>query len=177
MITNDIIVSAAKRDSEAFRQIYMEFRDFVWNISITVTSNKTHAEDIASEVFLKLFKNIKKFKFKSSFRSWLYRITINTALNYIDKEKRRQTKHLNEDYKDKEHRMPDPENEIYEKTLTNRLLGKLDAKQRLLLVLREIEGLSYSDISQMLLMNIGTVKTNIYRARDKLREIYKEERR
>lgn len=172
MITENIILNAGKRDPDAFQRIYLEFKDFVWNIALKTTGNQTHAEDVTSEVFIRLFKNIRKFEFRSSFKTYLYRVTVNTTLNYLKKENRRKTKHLNEDFK--ELRDCPIKHEFDEKDLTDKLLSKLDINKRILIVLREIEGLSYDEIARTLNMNLGTVKTNIYRARDRLRKIYEE---
>lgn len=173
LVTEADILKAKGRDLEAFERIYHEFKDFVWNVTLKMAGSPTLAEDITSEVFIRLFKKIKKFQFKSSFKTWFYRLTVNTALNYLDKESRRRTKQLNEDsgYLNKVFNADD---EFDNKIIMDILLNRLDDRQRMLIVLREVEGLSYNEITDVLDMNLGTVKTNIYRARDRLKEIYKE---
>ncbi len=139
----------------------------VWNIALGITSDEASAEDAASEVFVKLFKKYNKFSGKSSLKTWIYRVAVNTVLNYVKKEKRRKTLNL------KENLTYSSSTEKYEnKDTVERILSELDEKNKTFIVLREMQGLSYKEISDILGMKIGTVKTNIYRAREKMKNIY-----
>jgi RNA polymerase sigma-70 factor (ECF subfamily) len=172
MTTTQIIERAAKSDPEARGLIYSEFKDFVWHISIGIAKNSRDAEDIASEVFVKVFSKIKGFRFKSSFKSWLYRVAVNTALNYIKKEKRQKTVNLENSITT----VPETDTGVYDliesRDTVSSLMGELDAKSRMILVMREIDGMSYADIAVALDTNISTVKTWIYRSREELRRVY-----
>jgi RNA polymerase sigma-70 factor (ECF subfamily) len=173
MITKEIINQAKNKDHEAFESIYAEYKDFVWNISLKISGNSSIAEDITSEVFIRLFKKINKFNFKSSFKTWLYRISVNTALNCMDKINRKKTKQLNPDYRDKIE-VTDRENTRDESDIVNGLLHELNNEDRMLIVLRELEGQPYKDIAAIFKISLASVKTKIYRAREKLRNKYKE---
>jgi len=175
VITDNTLLEARNRIPGAFREIYMEFSDFVWTVALKTSGNTVTAEDITSEVFIKLFKKIDKFHFQSSFKSWLYRVTVNTALNYIKKEKRHRVGKLVEDLTDSVNDDNNIEDSLSDRDLAQRLLNNLDVKHRIMIVLRDIEGLSYEEIADALKMNLGTVKTKIYRAREQLRAAYIKE--
>ncbi len=164
MISDNIILRAKKKDRDAFEVIYNEFKDFVWNVAVKITGNQTLAEDVAAEVFIKVFDKIKKFKFKSSFKTWIYRVTVNTTLNYIDKEKRRAVKQVNEDYLKEE-------SNVAEYTVKE-LLHHLEKKEKMIIILREVEGLTYGEIADAMNISLAAVKTKIYRIRNKLRKNY-----
>ncbi|MFC2061360.1 RNA polymerase sigma factor [Elusimicrobiota bacterium] len=175
MIQRDIIERAKEKDEEAMEEIYLEFKDFVWNIALKTAGSRTAAEDAAAETFIRVFKKIGKFNFKSSFKTWLYRVTVNTTLNCMDKERRRKTLHLNEEYRDIQAEGSAPQDDGRDNEMVNKMLDKLEPKERIFVYLRDIQGTAYNEIADIMKMNIGTVKTNIYRAREKLRKIYKEE--
>jgi len=172
MTTAEIINKAAESDPVARGQIYSEFRDFVWHVCLGIARDSYVAEDIASEVFITVFRKIKSFKFKSAFKSWLYRIAVNTALNHIKKLKRQRTRDI-EDYLPV---YPREHDDIYEnmenKNTVSSLMAGMDEKSSMILMMREVEGMSYADIAESLGANISTVKTWIHRAREELRQIY-----
>ncbi|MFH1415613.1 MAG: RNA polymerase sigma factor [Elusimicrobiota bacterium] len=172
MIPEEVILDAMKKKEYAIERIYEEFSGFVWNIALRTTGNVTLAEDASAEVFVRIFKNIRKFDFRSSFKTWLYRVAVNTTLNLIDREKRRKTLRLNETYDTEFHGDQETEKDLDNKSIVEELLSGLEEKDRMMIILREVENLSYEEIAESLEMNIGTVKTNIYRARERLREIY-----
>jgi len=172
MVTEEIIRRAQKRDMEAASEIYKKYKNFVWNISLKMTADRETAEDVTAEVFIKIFTKLKSFRFQSSFKTWIYRITVNTALNFLKKEKRRQTQEVEENARHVKY--VSPEKGIEAESTVERILSGLNEEERILVVLREIEGLSYNEISEITKMNLGTVKTKIFRVREKLRKIYKE---
>ncbi|MBN2406262.1 MAG: sigma-70 family RNA polymerase sigma factor [Elusimicrobia bacterium] len=167
------VLDAQRGDLEAMGQIYSAYIDLVWNISLKMTLNRTHAEEAASEVFLRIFRKISKFKFRSSFKTWVYRLTVNTVINYIEKEKRRKTWYIDEERLEREYGVPAAQEDPAEKDMCGKLLAGLRQRERMLLILREIEGMSYCDIAEAAGMSIGAVKTGIYRARESLRRAYK----
>lgn len=173
MISEGTILEAKKGNSEAFKRIYLEFKNTVWNVALKTTRNRTYAEDVTTEVFVKVFTRIRQFKFKSSFKTWLYRITVNTAFNYLKKEKTRETSPLTEEY-GLNNDNPEADETFARKDFIDKLLDRLGGKQRMIITLREIEGLSYEEIAGMLKMKPGTVRINVYRAREKLRAAFKE---
>ena len=84
-ISNDLLQQASQGDIQAFEEIYKITSSFVYSMALRTIRNREDAQEITQEVFLKIFKNLKDFKFRSSFKTWVYRITVNTALNFIKK--------------------------------------------------------------------------------------------
>ncbi|MFW6134909.1 MAG: RNA polymerase sigma factor [Elusimicrobiota bacterium] len=174
MVSKEVIQKAKKGDTDAFREIYSEFKDFVWNIALKTAGNRTMAEDAASLIFIRVFKKMKKFKFKSSFKTWLYRVAVNTTINYIKKENNSETLQLNTDYKDDLYDAHKFQKELSNKDLVKTILNRLPANQRMLVTLREFQGMSYEEISKYMNISMSSVKVGIYRAREKMRKIYRE---
>lgn len=171
-LEKELIEKASKGDLEAFEKIYRLNVDFVYRVSLGLLGNKIDAEDITQEVFIKIYKNLKNFKFRSSLKTWIYRITLNTAISAY----RRLKKNKIVNYDDKLKVVDIKENsadfgEIESKDILNSLLGKLDYKYRICLILRELEGLSYKEIAEALNININTVRTHLMRARKELLKI------
>ena len=91
-IEDHIITEAAKGDINAFEEIYKTYSRFVFNISLRVTCNYGDAQEVTQEAFMKIYNKLSSFSFKSSFKTWLYRIAVNTAINFIKKESRQREK-------------------------------------------------------------------------------------
>ncbi len=168
-IPREIILQASEGNLEAFEHVYKVTSGFVYNVALRVTSNEEDAQEVTQDVFLKIYKNLKIFRFESSFKTWVYRITVNTAINLykkVSKELRRKT-----DYESiiKVHGIPSEVDGNIEKesrrSKIENLLEMLNPQQRVCIVLREIEGKNYKEISQILKININTVRTRLRRAR------------
>lgn len=163
-----IISRAASGDTGAMRAVYDEYSGFVWNLALKFTGDETLAEDAASEVFVRLFKKLGKFRGRSSFRTWLYRFTVNTVINFVKKQRRRNSLPL----KESAYLPEEDAGTLEERDLAARLLGELGGEERMILILREAEGMSYSEIAGVLGIKVPAVKSRIYRARMRLREVY-----
>ena len=168
-ITKNIIIQAAKEDIGAFEIIYKNSVNFVYSIALSITKNIDTSEDITQEVFIKIYKNLNKFRFRSNFKTWIYRIAINTAINAYKKISKETGKRDDFDLALKTQYVSDATEEIIgrkdsEKQLLS-FLDTLNADQRTCIILREIEGLSYKEISGVLKININTVRSRLKRAR------------
>ncbi len=169
-ISTEIVAKAARGDLEAFEVIYRGTAGFVYNVAYRVLYNRQDAEEITQEVFLKVYHKIKDFRFQSSFKTWVYRIAVNCAINYAKRNARERDKR-NEYYEN-----TDPWQFISKpavgtaesKEAVETFLKMLNPDQRACIVLRNIEGLSYQQIADTLNININTVRTRIKRAREKL---------
>jgi RNA polymerase sigma-70 factor (ECF subfamily) len=171
-ITRDIIEAAARGDMAAFEVVYRACSDFVYYVALKVTRNDQDADDVTQGVFVTLFDKLSQFRFESSFETWIYRITVNHAINYAKKRSReRKRTVVLDDTRQVDVPLPavQPEESREDSIgLVNQLLDQLDPDYRVYIVLREIEGLSYEEIAVSLKVNINTVRTRIRRAREKL---------
>ncbi|MTI48569.1 sigma-70 family RNA polymerase sigma factor [Sporosalibacterium faouarense] len=180
-----LIKKCAKGDLDAFEDLISKYEKKAYNIALKILKNPEDAMDISQEAFIKVYKSIKKFKFQSSFSTWLYRIVTNTCMDFLRKNKL-QVYSLDNPIKtddgEIEREVKDNSNsteEMYEKKMTKELvhqsIDKLDEIHRVAIILRDIEGFSYQEISEILGCTMGTVKSRISRARSSLKEIILEE--
>lgn len=170
-------------DVESFERLIESHKQRVYNIALRMVKNREDAFDVSQEVFIRVYKSIGKFGGKSSFSTWLYRITVNCCLDHLKKEGR--YKYISDVGDDRmgtgviENLRAD---ETPESVMENRIkqdeikkaLELLDSDFRAAVVLRDIQGFSYDEISRITNANIGTVKSRISRGRRRLREIYTE---
>jgi RNA polymerase sigma-70 factor (ECF subfamily) len=177
----EIIKRVLSGEAEAFEPLVEANQALVYNLALKMLANPEDAYDMAQEAFLKAFRSLSGFKMQSSFSSWLYRITANICLDFLRKNKRRQETPLavsdGED-EERELELPDyrysPETELERKELRaalDRAVAALSAEQRSVFLLREINGLSYAEISSCLELDIGTVKSRLFRARSNLAKL------
>ena len=182
MITNrekELLIRAKQNDMEAFEEIIKLYEKKICQTIYYMVKNESTVEDIAQEVFIKVYKNLSKFNEQSSLYTWIYRITMNACYDEIKKEKK--VYHLSNyvdsddgeeeiEYEDENQNVDD----IVERKLNKEILIKairtLNEEYRSLIVLRDIRGFSYWEISEMLNMKLGTVKSKISRAREALKK-------
>lgn len=175
----ELLVKARKGDMAAFEEIYRKTSGFVFNVALRIIRRQADAEDVAQEVFIKMHNNLHQFRFQSSLKTWLYRITVNTAINRY----RKNAGEANAMAKFKNHLATEPANEPFpnqimkkdSETIVSNLLAKLDPDQRTCIVLREMEGLAYHEISEILNIPLNTVRSRLHRAREALMEFVKKE--
>lgn len=165
-------------ETEAFELLVLEYQKNVYNVALRITGNAEDAADMAQEAFIKAFNSISSFKGDSRFSVWLYRIVSNVSVDFLRSKARRPSSSLsieNEEGETVELEIAD-ESLSPEKLLEIKLssqavrrgLDSLPEDYRQILLLREIQGLSYDEIAQILDIEIGTVKSRIFRARKKL---------
>lgn len=179
-IPKETIDLAAKGDMAAFEEIYKSFSPMVYTVALRVTGDSLDAEEATQDVFVKVFRGLKGFRFDSSFGTWIYRITMNTAINIHRSSSRRRGAGV-VDYDGVKDSLPDTRRgtggEI-EKSIAAESIGSmLDAvspKHRSCLVLREIEGLNYKEISDILRIPLNTVRSRLKRARAAIAAYAKE---
>ena len=178
-ISRDIITKAAQGDISAFEEIYRKTSAFVYNVASRMTNNSEDADEVTQDVFMKVYKNLGRFNFLSSFKTWIYRVTVNAAINY----RKSVGKHLEQrvEYDAVIQSLSTKEttrNNIDKqgnKEQVSVLLSVLNPDQRACMVLREIEGMNYKEIADTLKININTVRTRLKRAREKLLALGKKE--
>jgi len=167
-------------DTSVFEKILLKYQHRIYNLCRYMIGNTHDAEDAAQDVFLKAYQNLNKFKPDSSLHTWLYRIAVNTCIDYKRKplfeSLFKSSKEGDEFVVDHPADSPSPERLYGSKEIGNAIqlaLGRLSEKLRTVIVLKEIEGLSYEEISEVLDVSIGTVKSRISRAREELKKLLK----
>ncbi len=169
-ISEDILVRASQGDIQAFEDVYKASSSFVYNVALRIVNNREDAREVTQEVFIIIYNKLKSFRFESSFKTWAYRITANTAINFAKKNSRNRAvpyeEALNADTVtgEAQARM----DQEHQSRLVENLLGEINPDQRACVVLRNIEGLSYQEIAKALNININTVRSRLKRAREKL---------
>ena len=162
----------------AFEDLVAAYEKNVYNLALRMTGNAQDAEDMAQEAFIKAYNSLSHFRGDSKFSVWLYRIVSNVCLDFLRRQNRRPASSLSQEDDDGEEVQLDVPDEsqspelLLERQLTReavqRGLQALSEEQRQILLLREIQGLSYEEIAQALDLEEGTVKSRIFRARKKL---------
>lgn len=164
---------AAAGDRLAFRDLVMEHSNDVFRLAWRLAGNATTADDIVQESFLKAWQNLDKFRMESSFRSWITRITVNTAMDYLRKQAREQSRMTAEPEWDRSREgseTPRPDVEIDLRVHTQAAMRNLSDKERAALVLRHHEGRSTKEIANMLGLTPNACKQTVFRAVKKMRE-------
>ena len=172
----ELVALAQKGDQDAFRELFDRYHRRAFAVALGVVKNKQDALDIIQDAFIKVHKHIQSFQGTASFYTWLYRITTNTAKNYLITAGRRPVCYGLD--------LQDPkQNEVFAKlkdtdtpeglTLSeeirqtvNSAIQDLPEDLQTAILLREIEGMSYEDIAQVMECPMGTVRSRIFRARE-----------
>jgi len=161
-------------DSRAFRELFDRYHRQLLAVAVGLTGNPDDAMDVVQETFIRAHKNLGSFQGESSFYTWLYRIAVNLGIDYRRRAARRaeivQPEPIDENVKDSD-RTSGPESELERHQLGARILRAIDEltpEHKAAIILREIEGLSYEDISQVMQCSKGTVMSRLHYARRKL---------
>ena len=177
----ELIIRFRNGDQSAFEDILLEFQDRIYNLCRRMLGNAHDAEDAAQDVFLKAYQALPRFEPGASLYTWLYRIAINTCIDYKRKpfleSLFKRSDEGEEIMIDVPSVAPSPERLAESKQMGQDLqksLGKLSQKLRTAIILKEIEGLSYEEIAEVLDISLGTVKSRIARAREELLELMGE---
>jgi len=162
----DVVDACQRGDEDAFRVLFDTHKDRVYSIALRYAGDSAAAMDIAQDTFLKLLSNIQQFRGDSSFESWLYRMVVNTCLDYH--RRRRRFLPLLDEALDT-FRAPDEGalHELLRDEQTERVqqvVAQLPEEQRIVVVLRYTEGLSYEEIAELLGCRRGTVASRLNRA-------------
>ncbi|MFH1441517.1 MAG: sigma-70 family RNA polymerase sigma factor [Candidatus Omnitrophota bacterium] len=173
-IAIEVLEKASEGDIAAFEEVYKAASSFVYNVALKITRNSAEAEEVTQDVFMKIYHKLKDFDFRSAFKTWLYRITVNTAINQYNKSQRDVKDRV--DYDGIVESLPGSssteKNAIQSENeqRLNILLDALSPEHKACLILREIEGLSYEEIAAALKIPVNTVRSRLKRAREALLE-------
>jgi RNA polymerase sigma-70 factor, ECF subfamily len=173
---NYLIQQFKDEDPSTFEWIILKYQDKIYNLCRYLLRNPLDAEDAAQEVFIKAYRKLKDFRPESSLYTWLYRIGVNTCLDHKRKFRPEPLK----DQSTAEYlpsSEPSPERHYQSKEIGQAIqeaLEQLSGNSRAIIVLREVEGLSYEEIAEVLNTSVGTVKSRISRTREDLRRLLGE---
>ena len=174
-----LVRRAKKGDYRAFDLLVLKYQSRVIATAFKFVKEKQLAEDIAQEAFIKSYKSIDSFREESSFYTWVYRITVNTAKNYLISSKRRDEVVISDLSQDDsfypEKLDVDSPQEILKaselRDLIFETLSSLGEETRTALSLREFDGLSYEQIAEIVQCPVGTVRSRIFRGREVIEEV------
>jgi RNA polymerase sigma-70 factor (ECF subfamily) len=165
-------------DESAFRELVEKYQSKVFSIIHGIVRQKNDVEDIAQQVFAKIYFSIKNFDFRSSPITWIYKITVNECFDYLRKKKVRKLVYESDLSEDEVRRVentepatdrsPRADVTLARRDYMTKLLERVSEEDRNLLMLKEVEGYSVEELADMLKMNENTVKVKLFRARQKL---------
>jgi RNA polymerase sigma-70 factor (ECF subfamily) len=176
----ELIERAKKGDTRAFGTLVERYQRRVIGVAMAVVHNQEDALELAQETFVRAFQSVGKFESRSSFSTWLYRIAANIAIDFRRRERRHPTMR-GEEAENEIQRLPsklgDSFKEAQRSEMSRRIrdaLAELTQEHRAAILLREVEGLSYDEISEVMQCPRGTVMSRLHYARNHLREILKD---
>jgi RNA polymerase sigma-70 factor, ECF subfamily len=166
------------RDELAFREIVERYQAKVFSIIYGILRNHNDAEDIAQQVFSKIYFSIGNFDFRSSLLTWIYKITVNECYDYLRKKRVRKLVYESDFSEEDSVRMenseqgkdqrPAVDTMLERRDLITKLLSKVSEEDRTLIMLKEVEGHSVEELAEMTGMNENTIKVKLFRTRQKL---------
>ncbi len=168
-VEQEVIGKAMAGNTDAFRVIVDHYQSFAYSVSFRFLGQAEEAEDVVQEAFIRLWKNLHKYRPEVKLSTWLYRIIANLCLDFLKTTYARQQKNLNDvqtEYKLKSHDSADAE--LNARELNEQIqhaAAELTPKQKAVFILRDLEGLSVEEVCSILSMSAGNVKSNLYYAR------------
>ncbi len=163
---DNLIAACRRNDREAQRLLYERCVHRVYRLAVRIVGERD-AEDVTQEVFLRLFQKIQQFHGHSTFDTWLYRLTVNECLQHLRREKRRTARDRSQQ---RAEATRSPELAAEQQEIVSKALQRLPADLRAILLLREVEGLDYQQLGEVLGIAGGTVASRLNRARERLRQ-------
>ena len=174
----ELVTKSQFGDKAAFEQLVIRHQELVFSLAYKLTGNREMANDVAQEAFIRAWKAIEKFRGDSTFSTWIYRITVNTAWTLRKKAKKHNTLNIDDTYEpiviDEK---KDPELVAINSDLSSVLINALDKipiEQRIIVELKNIEGRSHKEIADYLGISVTAAKVRLHRAHQKLRQILEE---
>ncbi len=177
----DLIRQCQKGDVQAFRQLVERYEDRIYGLACSILGDSEVAKDAAQEAFIRVYRALGNFEGRSSFYTYLYRITTNVCLTFAQREQRRPDRVSIEGMQEASDMTLDrflgtdePQNDIERIGLREeiqKVLDYLSPEHRAVVVLKDIEGFSQEEIADVLDVSVGTVKSRLSRARARLRDL------
>jgi len=176
MEEKELVRLSKEGNEEAFSTLVKKYKTKMFNLAFSLTRDREMADDLAQEAFIKAYFALPKFKLKSEFGTWLYRITVNQVKDYLRKKGRMKEisiENIKEILLLKEDEAGREEREYAEeqrRKLVHQVIQVLPEKYKVILSLRDIQGLSYGEITKILKISPGTADSRLHRARKMLRK-------
>ena len=174
----ELVRRAQAEDQEAFEELVRRHQHRVFAVASGILRRREDVEDIAQQVFVKAYFSLKRFDQRAAFSTWLYKITVNECWDLLRKKKVRPLVYeadLSEEQarqiqtsEEKGSTAPDVSQRLEARQRVERLLEGLDERDRLMLILKEVEGFSIEEIAEVLQLNANTVKVRLFRARRRI---------
>lgn len=174
----ELVRRAQANDQEAYAELVRRHQQRVFAVASGILRRHEDVEDIAQQVFIKAYFSLKRFDGRAAFSTWLYRITLNECWDLLRKKKVRPLLYeadLSEEQAQRvasaessEHDGPDIRQRLETRQQVDRLLANLDERDKLMLILKEVEGFSIEEIADVLELNANTVKVRMFRARQRV---------
>ena len=175
---SELVRKSQLGEKDAFEQLVIRHQDLVFSLAYKLTGNREMANDVAQEAFIRAWKAIEKFRGDSTFSTWIYRITVNTAWTLRKKARKHNTLNIEDTYEpiviDEK---KDPELVAINSDLSSVLINALDKipiEQRIIVELKNIEGRSHKEIADYLDISVTAAKVRLHRAHRRLRQILEE---
>lgn len=173
-----LVRRAQAGEEAAFRTIVERYQSKVFSIIHGIVRQRNDVEDIAQQVFAKVYLSIKGFDFRSSLITWIYKITVNECFDYLRKRKVRKLVYESDLSEDEARRVENNEptvdrqapadSSLAQRDYVTKLLSRVSEEERMLLMLKEVEGYSVEELAAQTGMNENTIKVKLFRARQKL---------
>ncbi len=182
----ELVRRAQAGDTAAYEALVERHQRRVFAIVSGILRRREDVEDVAQQVFLKVYLSLRRFDLRSSFSTWLYKVAVNECWDYLRKKKARRLVYEADLSEEQTRQMEtlqgdaagpsDLVRRAEARQLAERLLAELGEEERLMLILKEVEGFSVEEIAETLGMNVNTVKVRLFRARGRLAEYYRRRR-
>jgi RNA polymerase sigma-70 factor (ECF subfamily) len=183
-----LVRRAQAGDTAAFEELLRTHQQRVFAVVGSILRRREDVEDVAQQVFVKAYFFLKRFDLRSAFGTWLYKISVNECWDYLRKKRVRRLVYeadLSEEQLRQMDATPelaggmgrpkeDSAKRVEQREILERLLDELDEKDRAMLLMKEVEGFSVEEISEILEFNVNTVKVRLFRARGRLVDIYRK---
>ncbi|HSC46250.1 MAG TPA: sigma-70 family RNA polymerase sigma factor [Candidatus Acidoferrum sp.] len=182
-----VVRRAQKGDKAAFEFLVRRHQNRVFAVARGILKRQEDVEDVAQQVFVKAYFSLKRFDQRAAFSTWLYKITVNECWDLLRKRKARPLVYEADFSEEQSNQFsavereadgaPDTSERLAMRQTLEAMLGQLDPRDRAMLVLKEVEGFSVEEIAESLGLNANTVKVRLFRARRRIIEYTKRERK
>jgi len=183
LIDSEIVERARKGDDTAFNEIVRTYRKRILGTISRLIGRPEDVEDVGQEVFVRLYYSMEQLRTAEMFEPWLYRLTVNSAYDYLRRQRRKKESRLSDlsemqvaraDAEAGVHATNEEERKGFLREFVQQLLGSVSEEDRLLLMLKEVEGLSIKELEKIYGANENAIKVRLFRARQRVIKAYEK---